>query len=284
MIFGGVAKYLSYLDSGKSIYENIDDLFFNIHGLMHSEYDKVFNSLFMNRANFHKSIIELLSSKRVGFTVQEIAKHLDISLGKRLIDTVDELLLCGFIQGISKFNQKRREVKYIIADPYILFHHKWVKELSKNDVASFSKGYWRNEMSKQTFSIWSGYAFEMVVMTNIELYLRVRGLGGVFRGVSHWSHIAKNEEEQGAQIDMVVNYGNNIFDIVECKYYNDEYVISKEYAKRLKNKLAMFREYGLNSKQRAELRLVFVTSYGLKMNEAVHSLNISRVGLDDLFE
>jgi AAA+ ATPase superfamily predicted ATPase len=284
MIFGGVAKYLSYLDPQKSIYENIDDLFFNLHGLMHSEYDKVFNSLFMNRADFHKSIIELLSSKRSGFTIQDIAKHLDISLGKRLIVTVDELLLCGFIQGISKFNQKSREIKYIIADPYILFHHKWVKDLSKNDVASFSKGYWRNEVGKQTFSIWSGYAFEMVVMTNIELYLRVRGLGGVFSGVYHWSHVAKNEEEKGAEIDLVVNYGNNMFDIVECKYYNDEYVISKEYAKKLKNKLTMFREYGLNSKQRAELRLVFMTSYGVKMNEAVHSLNISRVCLDDLFE
>jgi len=284
MVFGGVAKYLSYLNPHKSIYENIDELFFNIHGLMHSEYDKVFNSLFMNRADFHKSIIDLLSTKRVGFTIQEISKKLNISVGKRLLNTVDELLLCGFIQGISKFNQKSREVKYIIADPYILFHHKWVKELSKNDVASFSKGYWRNEASKQTFSIWSGYAFEMVVISNIELYLKVRGLQGIFSGVYHWSHTAKNSDEQGAQIDLVVNYGNSIFDIVECKYYSDEYVISKEYAQKLKNKLKMFREYGLNSKQSAELRLVLLTFYGVKMNEAVHSLNINRVGLDELFE
>ncbi len=284
MIFGGVAKYLSYLDSQKSIYENVDDLFFNLHGLMHSEYDKVFNSLFMNRADFHKSIIELLSTKRAGFTIQDIARYLDISLGKRLIETVDELLLCGFVQGISKFSQKSREIKYIISDPYILFHHKWVKELSKNDVASFSKGYWRSEVGKQTFSVWSGYAFEMVMITNIDLYLKVRGLEGVFRGVSHWNHISKNEDEQGTQIDLVVNYGNDMFDIVECKYHNSEYVISKEYAKNLKNKLTMFRKYGLNSKQKAELRLVFLTSYGVKMNEAVHALNISRVCLDELFE
>ena len=284
MIFGGVAKYLSYLDAQKSIYENIDELFFNIHGLMYSEYDKVFKSLFMNRANFHKSIIELLSSKRVGFTIQEISKSLDISLGKRLIETVDELVLCGFIQGVSKFNQKSREVKYIIADPYILFHHKWVKELSKNDIASFQQGYWRREVGKQTFSIWSGYAFEMVIITNIELYLRVRGLQGVFSGVYHWSYIAKDEDEQGTQIDLVVSYGNSMFDIVECKYYNDEYTISKEYGNNLKNKLKIFRKYGLNSKQKAELRLVLLTSYGVKMNIEAHALNISRVVLDELFE
>ena len=111
-------------------------------------------------------------------------------------------------------------------EQYILFHHKWVKELSKNDIASFQQGYWRREVEKQTFSIWSGYAFEMVIITNIELYLRVRGLQGVFSGVYHWNHIAKDEDEQGTQIDLVVSYGNSMFDIVECKYYNDEYTIS----------------------------------------------------------
>ena len=254
MILGGVAKYLSYLDSQKSISENIDDLFFNIHGLMYSEYDKVFNSLFMNRAKFHKSIIELLSSSRTGFTVQDISKNLDISLGKRLIDAIEELLLCGFIQGVSKFKQKSRGVKYIIADPYILFHHKWVKDLSKNDIASFPKGYWREVVNKQTFPIWSEYAF---VIRNIKLYLKARGLGGVFSGVYHWNYTDKNQDEQGTHIDLVVNYRDNMFDIVECKYDSDEYAITKEYAKNLKNKLSMFRKYGLNSKQKVELRLVF---------------------------
>ena len=46
----------------------------------------------------------------------------------------------------------------------------------------------------------------------------------------------------------------------------------------------MFRKYGLNSKKKSELRFVFLTSYGVKMNAEAHSLNISRVCLDDLFE
>ena len=52
MIFGGVAKYLAYLDPQKSLHSNIDELFFNLHGLMYSEYEKVFKSLFMHRADF----------------------------------------------------------------------------------------------------------------------------------------------------------------------------------------------------------------------------------------
>ncbi len=284
MVFGGVAKYLSYLDPKKSLYANIDELFFNLEGLMYGEYDKVFRSLFMSRAKFYKSIIELLCSRRSGFTLKEIGEHLEMAIGKRLLKSIEELVLCGFIKGIVKFNQKSRDVKYIIADQYVLFHQKWVKELNRNDVASLSSGYWQGETAKQPFAIWSGYAFETVAITNIDLYLRTRGLQGLFSGVYHWQHIAKNSEEQGAQIDMVVNYGNIMFDIVECKYYNSEYLISKEYGTRLKNKMKMFREYGLGSKQKAELRLVFLTSYGVKMNAEAHGLNITNVLLDDLFE
>ncbi|MCH9739904.1 MAG: ATP-binding protein [Epsilonproteobacteria bacterium] len=282
MIFGGVAKYLSYLDPKKSLYENIDELFFNLHGLMHNEYEKVFKSLFMNRADFHKSIIELLCSKKSGFTINEIAKKLELSMGKRLITTIDELVLCGFIKGVGKFNQKSREIKYIISDQYILFHHRWIKELSKNDVASFSIGYWRNQTTKQAYSIWSGFAFEIVVMTNIELYLKARGLQRLFGGVYHWQHIAKNEDEKGTQIDMVVDYGNELFDIVECKYHSDEFIITKEYAQTLKNKLKMFRAYGLNGRRKAELRLVFLTTYGVKHNVAFHGLNIDKMSLEEL--
>lgn len=284
MIFGGVAKYLAYLDPRKSLHENIDELFFNLHGLMYSEYEKVFKSLFMHRADFHKSVIELLCSKKSGFSVTEMAEQLNISVGQRLIGTIDELVECGFIKGLGRFNQKSRETKYIISDPYILFHHKWVKPLSRNDVAGLLEGYWQQQVSGQLFSVWSGFAFEMVILTNIPLYLKARGLRGVYSGVYHWQQRAKNEEERGTQIDMVVSYGDNLFDIVECKYYRDTYVITKEYGQKLRNKLEMFRKYGLGERQKAELRLVMLTSYGVQMNAEANRLYLNSVTLKDLFE
>ena len=38
MVFGGVAKYLSLLDSSKTIAQNIDELIFNIDGHLNKEY------------------------------------------------------------------------------------------------------------------------------------------------------------------------------------------------------------------------------------------------------
>jgi hypothetical protein len=123
----------------------------------------------------------------------------------------------------------------------------------------------------------------MVLITNVRIYLKVRGAGGLFSGVYYWEFKAKEEGEIGVQIDMVVEYGNGIYDIVEYKFYNREYELTKEYAETMMNKMVMFRKYGLKRTQKWELKMVFLTSYGLVKNAAYNSLNISgELTIDDL--
>ncbi len=80
----------------------------------------------------------------------------------------------------------------------------------------------------------------------------------------------------------MVDYGNNQFDIVECKYYGGEFEITKKYKEDLENKLLMFRRYGLKNKSSAELKLVFVTGEGVKANHNFHQLNVESIVLEDL--
>ncbi len=285
MVLGGVAKYLSYLDARDSIATNIDRLFFDTEGFMFNEYHAVFRSLFMERANYHKVLIEALCIKSKGLSVSELSKELKLPVGVKLLSAISELEDSGFIQGISKFGNKRKGTRYIVSDPYILFHHKWVKELSRNDVANLDSGYWNSIVSSQKYALWTGRSFEMVAITNVQTYLNARGAGGLFSGVYYWESKAKEEGETGAQIDMVVEYGNGIYDIVECKFYNKEYEISKEYANTMKNKMQMFRKYGLKRTQKGELKMVFLTTYGLARNAGYHSLNISgELLIDDLLD
>ena len=281
MVFGGVAKYLSYLDSKKILSENIDLLFFSLGGLMHGEYDKVFNSLFMDKTAFHKKMVDLLCKKRSGYTLTEVAKELSVTGGK-IKATMDELQQCGFIQGVTKHGMKTRETKYVIADPYILFHHKWVKELSMNDISQISSGYWRKQTQTHAYSIWRGFSFESVILSNMHLYLKAKGMSGTHATYGYWSSVARDKGESGVQIDIVVDYGNNQFDIVECKYYEGEFEITKKYKENLENKLLMFRKYGIQKKSRAELRLVFVTAEGVKPNNNFHQLNVESIVLGDL--
>jgi len=283
MVFGGVAKYLSFLDSKQSSYANIDRLFFSIHGSMYREYDELFRSLFDDKEEYYKSMIELLCTKKSGFSLSQIAKKSNKKLGQKLKTAIAELEECGFIKGLARFGNSVRDVNYMIVDPYILFHHKWIKDFSRNDIANLPNNYWTQKSSTQSYAVWSGYSFEIVSMINIHLYLKARGRSDFYSGVYYWQQKAKNEDEMGTQIDMVINYGNGIFDIVECKYYSDEYVITKEYATNLKNKISMFRKYGVG-KKKSELRLVFLTAYGLKNNAQFHSLNVDSVVLDELLE
>ena len=284
MVFGGVAKYLSYLDARDSITLNITKLFFDTEGFMFNEYHAVFRSLFMERANYHKSLVEALCLKPRGLSVTELSKALNLSVGGKLLSAISELEDSGFIQGISKFGNKKKGIRYIVSDAYILFHHKWIKELSRNDVANLDDGYWNSVIGSQKYALWTGRSFEMIVITNVRTYLNARGAGGLFSGVYYWESKAKEEGEIGAQIDMVVEYGNGIYDIVECKFYNKEYEISKEYADNMKNKIIMFRKHGLKRTQKGELKMVFLTTYGLVRNAAYNSLNISgELTIDDLF-
>ncbi|MFA9372700.1 MAG: ATP-binding protein [Poseidonibacter sp.] len=280
MVFGGVAKYLSFLNPKLSLSENIDNLFFNIDGHLYKEYDDIFKSLFQDKSKFYTSIIQYLCTKQSGFTQTQIASGLDISMGAKLKDGINDLIECGFIQGLSKYNQKTN-AKYIISDPYCLFHNKWVKEHSKNDIANLSKPYWTSIQSSSQYSIWTGFIFEIVCLTNIEMYLDARNTKGLSKSHSYWNFVSSNENEKGAQIDILVEYQNNVYDIVECKFYNDEFVISKDYKDNLQNKLSMFKKYGLKGKY--EIKLIMLTTYGCKHNSHYNSLNIADdITIDDL--
>lgn len=87
---------------------------------------------------------------------------------------------------------------------------------------------------------------------------------GVFKNVSYWNYTTnKNNDytEKGAQIDLLVEYKNNNFDIVECKYSNKEYVITKTEKEKILNKKDMFIKYGLKDKK-YDIKIIMLTTYG----------------------
>lgn len=108
--FGGVAKYLSFLDPKQSSYANIDRLFFSIHGSMYREYDELFRSLFDDKEGYYKSIIEILCTKKSGFSLSQIAKKSNKKLGQKLKTAIAELEECGFIKGLARFGNSLYEI------------------------------------------------------------------------------------------------------------------------------------------------------------------------------
>lgn len=281
MVFGGVAKYLSLLDSSKTIGENIDALIFNIDGHLNKEYSEVLKSLFDTKASYYSSIIKILSAKQSGLTQTEIASELGEKSGSKIKDAVAELSEAGFILGLSKLGSKIN-AKYIISDPFVLFYNKWLSGFSKNELISLQKPYFNSVMSSQKYAIWSGFAFAILCLVNIDLYLRTRMTKGLAKSYGYWSFVG-NDEDSGTQIDFIVEYENSVYDIVECKFYNKEFVITKDYKENLLHKLEMFKKYGLKGKY--DIKLVMLSSYGCEKNSYYNALNItSNITLNEMMQ
>jgi AAA+ ATPase superfamily predicted ATPase len=101
MILGGVAKYLDLLDSTLSISQNIDRLFFHLHGSLYNEYDAIFKSLFYNKGMHHKEVVSHLCNRQSGYTIMELSKLIKSknpdSTDKALRNIVDELIDTRFL-------------------------------------------------------------------------------------------------------------------------------------------------------------------------------------------
>lgn len=281
MILGGVAKYLSYLDSKLSIAQNINKLFFSLHAPLYSEYEALFKSLFYDKSSNHRKIMDLLISKQSGFEMMEIEKLLKEIKSSTLRVNIEELIDTGFIKPIARYAHASRNTKYIACDPLCNFFIKWVQPLSKNDIASLID-YFETKSTSHDYIIWQGFAFEMVMISNIELYLKARGLSSGVKSIGYWDYTTQSEDESGAQIDILIEYIGNTYDIVECKYYNDEFIIDKAYAKNIQNKKEMFIKYGIKNKK-FDLKVVMLTTYGTKINQYYNQVPIAKdVKLGDL--
>ena len=109
-----------------------------------------------------------------------------------------------------------------------------------------------------------------------------RGLLAGVKSIGYWNIEAQNEDEKGAQIDLLIEYDNNVYDIIECKYYNDEFVINKEYALNMINKINMFIKYGLR-KKKYSIHTGMITTYGTKVNQYSQRVGITQnISLLDL--
>ncbi|MFA6137521.1 MAG: ATP-binding protein [Sulfurimonas sp.] len=280
MVLGGVAKYLSYLDPKLSIAENINKLFFSLHAPLYGEYEALFKSLFYDRASNHRKIMDLLLSKQSGFDMAEIEKSLVNIKSSTLRTNIEELIDTGFIKPMGRFAHAVKNTKYIACDPLCNFFIKWVQPLSKNDIASLND-YFETKSTSHDYIIWQGFAFEMVMIVNIDLYLKARGLSAGVKSIGYWNCTAQDEDDMGAQIDILIEYIGNTYDIVECKYYNDVFTIDKSYAKNLQNKKEKFIAKAIKNKK-FDLKVVMLTTYGTKINQYYNQVPIAKdVKLDD---
>lgn len=272
MAMGGIPYYLESIDVQKSVFQNIDELFFNQNGLLRNEFFNLYRSLFKKEER-HIEIIETLAKKSKGMTRQELITSTKLSNGGTLTKTLLELEKCDFIQKQIPFGKGVRSSLYRLTDPYSLFYLKFIK-----DSKAKGTGAWMMQIDSPKWRAWSGYAFEYICFYHIENIKKQLGIAAVYTEISAWrSKTSKN----AVQIDLVIDRRDRVINICEIKFSENIYTITKSYSNNLKQKLSTFKQ---ETKTKKALFLTFITTFGVQENTHAKVLVQNEVSLEALFD
>jgi hypothetical protein len=273
MIFGGVPFYLSLLKYGDSLAQNVDRLFFAEGALLRSEFNELYNALFV-KADKYIDVVRLLSERKSGLTRAEISQATNIE-GSFLSKVLKNLERCDFITCISQYGNKRRQCLYRLTDYYTLFYYKFLEGNNTKD-----DNWWSNNLDSHSVLSWMGLSFEFICMAHHRQIKKALGIAGVATSISTWSSKANAELGiPGFQIDMIIERADRIIHLCEIKFSTDLYTISTDYEMKLRERMSLFREATKNKKS---LVNTFITTYGVR-NGKHKSIVHSEITMDDLF-
>ena len=133
--------------------------------------------------------------------------------------------------------------------------------------------------NENSYLAWSGYAYENICMLHTNQILKKLGLTGTFTRISSWHHKG-NDEVPGAQIDLLIDRRDGVINLCEAKFSNKEFIISKEYLARLRQKRAVFEQITQTKKA---VVTTLISTYPAIQNQYYLDEVHSEVCMDDLF-
>lgn len=272
MILGGIPYYLGYFAKNYSLAQNIDRLFFSEKPKLHNEFDRLFASVFRTPETM-KKIIRLLATRHGGFTRKEIISRLEFNDGGDVSDLLEALIASDFIVRYTPFGKTTREDHYRLIDPFCLFYLKYV--FGKN-VADTN--FWSNNQMSQSVVSWRGVAFEDLCIRHISQIKKALGISGVVTSQSNWV-VPGNDRETGMQIDLIINRNDNVINMCEMKFYNEDFIVNGEYNRKISSRMNKIHE---DVPKRFAVHSTLITTYGLSYNEYSGAFQ-QVITLEDLF-
>ena len=275
MVLGGVPFYLSKMNKGESVAQNIDRLLFAEDGELRDEFQSLYNSLYKNATN-HIKIVTVLAAKGKGLTRGDIVKQTRLASNGKLTLMLEELESCGFIRSYEPFSAKPSRTRnrvssgyqspdtlYQLVDHFTLFHFQIMKKAVAHD-----PNYWSNSQNSQTYSVWSGLSFEMLCLNHAEQIKMALGISGITSNVFSW--FGKGEERK-AQIDMLIDRADKTINVCEMKFYNHPYAMTAKDEEDIERKVSSFIEATKTDKN---VIVTMITAKGIEQNE--HSACIQK--------
>lgn len=268
MCVGGIPFYLKDIKAGQSVPQVLDDLFFKPQAPLKDEFANLYASLFKN-SQLHETIVKALSTKNKGLTRNEIVQITGLKSGGGLTTVLEELVQCGFVKQIQPLQKTKEDVLYRLIDQYTLFYFKFLMNNKLNSS-------WQYLTNKQAYKIWSGYAFENLGLKHVYQIKKALGISGIISNDYSWTL----KGDGGAQIDLLIDRDDNCINLLEMKFYEGPFEMTKAYAAQLQQKIAVFKQ---STRTRKNIFVTLVTVAGAKKNAHYLSVVTNEITIDDLF-
>jgi hypothetical protein len=264
MILGGIPFYLSTLQRGQSLAQNIDRLFFSSTAELKDEFSNLYRAIF-KQSSHHIDVVTALSKKRIGLTRQELLQATGLTDNGTFSTVLEELAQCGFIRQYEPFAEKAKATKtnvakntlYQLIDFYTLFYFNFIASNVYND-----EHFWSTSVNSPLHNSWAGLSFEMLCLHHIGQIKQALGIAGVQTRVCSWR--TSKAASKGAQIDLLIDRKDDTVNICEIKYTRTPFAIDKRYMEKLQDKLNLFQE---ETATRKSLLLTLISANGLRHNE-----------------
>ena len=271
MVFGGIPFYLSLLDHESSFVQNIDDMFFSHDSQMRREFRRLFNTLY-KKPERYIDIIKTLSTSRRGMTREELSRQLKCANNGHLGQQLEDLVYCDLIRKniVREKTIKRKDAIYQLSDFFCQFYLSFIER------AEVEQHYWQHHINTPEVNAWMGLAYERICMAHIEQIKHALRIDAISTQTYSWR---SRTSTPAAQIDIVIERADQIVNICEVKFCQNEYVLEKEEYEKINNrKSAFIQETGL----RHTPWITMITTEGVARGKYSEMIQ-SQVCLDDLF-
>ena len=269
MVFGGLPYFFDLMNNEESFKQNVNHLMFRPFSLLQGESNRLLEAT-LSKSPVYADILEELSKHIYGMKKSECQNVLKLSNGT-FFRAADDLIKCGYVHEYRRDYEKSKPVYIQIQDPFLLFHFHFLtreKRITCFDELTDNPGRYMN---------WRGHAFDILCQYHFKEIKAALGISGV--KTKHYPWMV-DDENGGAQIDLVIERDDKITDLCEMKCTDKPFAISSQTEHELQRKRDVFREH---TKTKQALKLVLITSSGIA--GMLHAEHISQViTIDDLFE
>ncbi len=235
MVLGGLPYYLEQINKGESPTKAIERLCFSETGILKNEYNNLYKALFSYWEN-HEAIVAALATAHTGLSREDLLKKSKVQAGGPYTRAISDLIITGFVAETIPFGKKKRGTVYRLVDEFSVFYHRFMKGNEKKD-----SSVWPIISNSQNYKIWKGFAFETLCMKHVEEIKNALGIRNVYTEISSFTKQGTPNDE-GFQIDLIIDRKDAAINICECKFYESNFEITKQYADEIKKRKTSFQQ------------------------------------------